>query len=141
MLFSATIEDGKLSIENKVRYQELLSMARNGEYVVEIKRKVKKRSQKASDSLHLYLEWYAEEAEKAGLTVGLLTDKAEVPWSKEVAKELWRAIQIQVVGKKSTTKITGEELNKIHDIMNMIMTDMGGPYVPFPSIEQLYANS
>jgi hypothetical protein len=138
MLVHATIANGVLSIVNPVRYKELLSTMRDDEYTVEIKRLQKTRSEQANRALHLYLTQFAEAAEQAGLTVGIFYDNARVPWSPSVAKELWRTVQKQMVDKKSTRQLTSQDIDRIYDVMNLIMTEAGGPHIPFPSIEQLY---
>lgn len=140
-MFDATITNGKLSMNSGPRYEALMENTPDGEYVVEIKRKRKKRTDQQNRALHLYFNKYAEEAAQAGLTVGLFYSEAKVPWSPEVVKEMWRTIQKHLFGITSTTQITTNEMNDIYDVMNQIMVSMGGPHIPFPSIEELYATS
>ena len=49
-----------------------------------------------------------------------------------VIKEIWRAIQLQQVGKKSTTQLTTNDIDLIYDVMNKFLSENFELSIPFP---------
>lgn len=62
----------------------------------------------------------------------------DIPWSPYNVKEfLWRPVQEAQLGKKSTTQLTTDEIDKIYDVINKAIGERTGVHVPFPSIERM----
>ncbi len=98
-----------------------------------------KRTSKQNDSLHLYFELLAEALNSAGLDVrAVLKPDVEIPWSKVMVKELlWRPIQKIYLNKKSTTRLTKDEVNKVWRILDKHLNEKFSVLVDFPSLETL----
>ncbi len=101
-------------------------------YEVELKN-MDMRSNTQNRSLHLYFSLLAAELNKGGLTVEK-TIKVDTAWTGESIKELiWKPIQNAVLNKKSTTKLTKDEVSKVYDTLNYALSTKYGLYVAFPS--------
>ena len=102
----------------------------------------KQRSQLQNNSLHLWCDWVAKEANERGFDVRTfvneISKRAEIPWTGAVVKELiWRPTQIAYTNKESTTKATTTEYPAICDIINKAMGEGMGLYVPWPCKENM----
>lgn len=100
------------------------------------------RTKKQNDSLHLYFEHLAQTLNDAGLDVrATLKPEIDIPWSKVLIKELlWRPIQKIYLKKKSTTRLTKDEVSQVYKILDTHLRQKFGVMVDFPSIESLIEN-
>lgn len=100
---------------------------------------MKTRSIKQNRALHLMFRQLADALTDAGFDIRkTLKSDFEIMWTAYSVKELlWRPVQKAVCGKKSTTEITTEEINKIFDVITKGIGEKTGVYIPFPSIEEL----
>lgn len=58
---------------------------------------------------------------------------AEIPWSRDTAKEyLWRSIQKAWLKKDSTTELTTAEVSEVYNILSRHLAKTQGIDVPFP---------
>ena len=63
----------------------------------------------------------------------------DIPWTDYNVKEfLWRPVQEAQLGKKSTTQLTTDEIDKVFEVINKAVGERTGVHVPFPSIETMY---
>ena len=95
----------------------------------------KQLTRATQNALHLYFEQVADELNTRGITQLMLLEKVvtiEVPNSKESIKDLWKAIQVRYIGKKSTTSLTSAEIDKIYDALNKALGERLECHVPFP---------
>lgn len=94
----------------------------------------KQRSELQNNAMHLYCEQLAEALNDAGYDfMQVMNTEADIPWSKESAKEfLWRPIQKSITGKTSTTRPTRDEYPKIYDALNNHLATKFGVGVPWP---------
>lgn len=105
------------------------------EFVVEVKKDTKIRTAKQNSALHLYFSMLANELNDAGYDMRkLIRDEIDIPWSGSSIKEyLWKPIQKVMLKKKTTTKLTTEEIDKIYDVINKHVSERTGVSIPFPS--------
>jgi len=98
-----------------------------------------KRTIQQNKALHLFYAHLAEELNNAGLDMRkTLKPEIDIPWSPQTIKEyLWRPIQIAQLGKRSTTDLNTDEIDKIFDTINRHLGEKFGLNVEFPSIESL----
>jgi hypothetical protein len=87
--------------------------------------------------MHTWFSLIADTLNEAGLDqrIVLQAYKLDVPWSAEVIKEtMWRRVQTAMYGKRSTTKLTTDEVTKIYDVINKFLGDNFKVHIPFPSV-------
>ena len=105
--------------------------------VYEIKSKKKDtRTALQNNALHKYFSMVAESLNLSGQYI-LKVIKIDLPWTKESVKELlWKSVQEQMLGKRSTTKLTKDEVTKVYDVLNRALGERCGVSVEFPSREE-----
>jgi predicted GTPase len=111
----------------------------NWTYLDKVKiRKAKQRTPDQNDSLHLFCTQVADALNDSGYDVQeVIKHQMDVPWNMFLVKELiWRRPQEKYLGKKSTTKLSVNEVTKIYDIVNRYLSRFG-IHVPFPSEEEM----
>ena len=101
-----------------------------------------KRTLTQNNSLHKWCELIANAYTEKGFTVEevLKNFKMELYWTKESVKELIiRTAIIRMFGKRSTTELlkSGEEIEKLVDVVTKFNAQMEIDYIPWPSIEEL----
>ena len=95
------------------------------------------RTLNQNSAMHLYFSHIAMMLNDNNITVEM-TLKPDTQWSPNGIKEMmWRPVQKAVTGKASTTKLTTKELTEIYDIINKVLSQKFGIYIPFPSIDEL----
>lgn len=97
------------------------------------------RTKKQNDSLHLYFQQLSETLNEAGLDVrAVMKPEMDIPWSGVMVKELlWRPIQKIYLNKKSTTRLTSDEVSQVYKILDRHLAEKFGVLVEFPSLETL----
>jgi len=101
-----------------------------------------KRTNLQNDSLHLYFALLSEAFNDAGYTIkdviqiinmGLL-------WTPISVKEaLWRPLQVNMLGKQSTTQLNTVDITTICEPLRIVLNDRLKIDIPFPSTEQTVA--
>lgn len=64
-------------------------------------------------------------------------DAYQCPTSPQFVKETWRAMQVAITGKTSTTDLTRAEVDQVYDVFNKFWSELTGEHFAFPSIEAL----
>jgi len=65
----------------------------------------------------------------------LSKEEHELPWTMQSVKDtLWRPLQIHITNKESTTKLNKDEIDKVYEVFNSVLSRYG-VHVPFPSSE------
>jgi len=83
------------------------------------------RTPTQNKALHLYFELLAHELNEQGLELSKMI-RADIPWTKNRVKEmLWKDVQEEFLGKKSTTELTTREVNEVYDIINRAVSEQG----------------
>lgn len=100
---------------------------------------MEQRTIRQNSALHLYFSQLAETLNNAGLDINVILKKdVEILWSPVLVKELlWRPIQKIYLNKKSTTRLTKDEVNKVWKILDKHLSEKFGVLVDFPSLESL----
>lgn len=134
------ISGGKIIPSDPNRFKQELSQYEGKEASITIEKWTKKRTDAQNRALHLYFTLLAESLNLAGYDMRkVIRPDVEISWSPISVKEyLWRPIQKEILGKKSTTQLTTEEIDKIYDQINRIIGERTGVYVNFPNIEDLF---
>jgi len=137
----ATIKDGKLIPSDISRFKQDMSSFEGKEVGITIEKWKKFRSNQQNRALHLYFNILAEELNLHGLDMKSFL-KVEINWSGLMVKELlWKPLQKIHLGEKSTTKLKTEDINKVYDILNRVISERskGNVQVAFPSVEELFS--
>lgn len=135
--FLGKVEDGKLTINNRGRFDRWLQTLK-GEVRIIVEKVRSKRSDRQNRALHLWFELIALALNDAGYTVQLiLKEKVDLDFDKEKVKELlWRPAQKAILGKKSTTELKKQEdIDKVFDHLNRHLGEKFQIHIPFPTIE------
>lgn len=104
--------------------------------MIKIKRG-KQRTSIQNNSLHKYCELVASNLNAHGFDMHkTLSHDIEVPWTKELVKELiWKPVQKSQIAKESTTEAERQDYSKIYDIINRYLINRFEIYVPWPSAD------
>lgn len=99
----------------------------------------KKRTEAQNNAMHLWFTQLADALNLAGWDMKKVI-RVDIPWSPYSIKEnLWRPLQNAMFGKDSTTQLTTDEVTKIYEVINREIGNRTGVTIPFPSIEELFA--
>lgn len=105
--------------------------------VQSVRKATETRTSRQNRALHLYFRLLADELNLSGKDMKHVIRTA-ISWSPYAVKQyLWLPLQKARLGKKSTTELTTDEIDKIYDEINRIIGERTGVSVPFPSIESL----
>lgn len=99
----------------------------------------KQRTLLQNKSIHLFCDKLATELNGKGMYMQLvLKPTYELRWdTKSVKEHLFKPILEALYKKDSTTKLTTDEVSKVHhQLMTMLVEKYPIDYVDFPSIEQ-----
>ena len=87
-------------------------------------------------AMHKYFTMVANALNASGQYIPLVI-KVETLWTFERVKELlWRPVQKKMLGKKTTTKLTKEEVSQVYEVLNRALGERCGISVEFPSREE-----
>ncbi|MBD3282081.1 MAG: hypothetical protein GF387_00490 [Candidatus Portnoybacteria bacterium] len=136
--FLGEVKNGKIEIYDKNTFAITLSELEDKEITLEIQKHKKQRTKRQNNALHLYFELLARELNESGQDMRqVLKESVDIEWTADNVKNyLWRPIQKSILGKKSTTKLKTDDINKVYEPLNRFLGEKTGVYVPFPSIEE-----
>lgn len=137
--FQATIDKGELILKNPINFKKYLLNFEGKQIDVIIKPHRKTRTDKQNRALHLYFTQLAEALNDSGWDMRkLLKKEIDIPWTALTVKnDLWREIQKPLIGVKSTTELKSNEIDKVYDVLNKLIGERTGVFIPFPCIEEL----
>jgi len=140
--FIGIIKDNKIDFYNKNDVKILLNRLKDKEVIITIEKKINRRTLKQNNALHLFFQLLSDELNASGLDMKeVLKKDIEISWTLENIKEyLWRPIQIALLKKKSTTKLTTDEIDKVYNTLNKHLGEKFGLHIPFPSEEDIILN-
>jgi hypothetical protein len=135
--FQATIKDGEIIYTPQLK--KYLSNFDGKQIDIIIKLHRKTRTDKQNAALHLYFTQLSEALNDAGFDMKkLLKQEIDIPWDTINAKEyLWLPIQKELLKKKSTTQLKSNEIDKVYEVLNRMIGERTGIFIPFPNIEEL----
>lgn len=141
--FIGKVKDNKVDFYTKNDVKILLNKLEDKEVIVTIEKKTNKRTLRQNNALHLFFQLLANELNNSGLDMrNVLKKDIDISWTLENVKEyLWRPVQVALLKKKSTTKLTTDEIDKVYDMLNRHLGQKFGlPCIPFPSEEDMILN-
>lgn len=108
-----------------------------GELVeVEVKKTSSKKARTIlqNSALHLYCKMLADDLNDAGFDMRrTLKPEAEMPWNMQNVKDyLWRPIQIALIEKESTAKLTTKEVGEIYQTLSRHLSQKFGVTTGWP---------
>lgn len=120
--------------DNVLQFQQMPETFKDGIYEVEITN-IDLRSQAQNRSLWLWMAQIANILNRNNVPVEQVI-KADIVWSKDLIKELfWDRVMLSMFGKKTSTKLTKEEIDPIVHTLSSAFGSRGVTLPPFPSIE------
>ena len=112
--------------------KKLAQFADGAVYEVDIKN-MDIRTLQQNRALHKYFTILAGVLNASGQYLPKVI-RVDTTWTPERVKELlWRPVQEQMLGKRSTTKLTKEEVSQVYDVLNRALGERCGVSVEFPS--------
>lgn len=125
--------NGTLIAADEEALKVIASIPDHGDIDLVVSRK--QRTNRQSNSLHLYLEMLSDALNDAGFDMKkVLKQDAEIPWNKDLAKEyLWKPLQLAILGVESTTKPDTTGYSKVYDVLNRHIAEKFGVRVLWPS--------
>ena len=116
----------------------LLSQAVSvGEHVIEIRKRVKRRSISQNSALHLWFTMLSEVLNDAGYSQrGLMAQMKlnfDIPITEHFLKEIFKKIVFAMHGKDSTAKLTTKEIQEVYLGMDARLRELTGCGVEWPS--------
>lgn len=93
------------------------------------------RTSSQNRAAHKYFGLVAEALNDAGLSIQqTLKSNVDVPWTPVSVKEiLFRSVMRAMFLKDSTTELTTAEVNKVYEVMDRHLSQLGLDSIPFPS--------
>lgn len=107
--------------------------------IIDIVKKSKYRTLTQNAALHLMFEQLAQELNSKGLDQRkVLSERIEIPWSKDSVKDfLWRPVQDSMFKTTSTTDLKSNEIDEVFKILQRHLNQKLNIGIEFPSIETL----
>lgn len=104
---------------------------------IKIVRRAKQRTDQQRKAIEVYCRDLATSLNDAGLdqraVLSEMREGVEIPWGQESVKDtLWRRIQVAILGKESTTKLSTDEVSRVYDVLNRWTGQTFGVSVQFP---------
>ena len=100
----------------------------------------KPRTLSQNKSLHKLFTDVSSHCVSVGLDQKTVVNKLEsysCPTSPAFVKETWRAMQIAITGKESTTELTSTEINQVYDVFSKFWSELTGEQFTFPSYDAM----
>jgi hypothetical protein len=100
----------------------------------------KQRTTQQNRALYLYFNLVSEEAKNTGVTFTEFIRKRpqlDMMWTPERVKEIWKTAQYHLFNQTSTTELSSTQIDQVYDVVNKVLGEIMGIYIPFPSIETL----
>ena len=136
-LLAGRIMSGRLNIDNKTQFAEILSKMEGSDVIITITRKDKSRTLTQNAAIHLLFRLIANAMNEAGLDIQkVLAETADIPITADAIKEyMWKPIQKDLTRKSSTANLTTSEVNMIYEVLNRYTAENFGIHIPFPSYD------
>lgn len=98
----------------------------------------KQRTKQQQKAIEVFCKELARELNNRGLdqkkVMEAIQEGVELPWRQESVKEdIWRNMQILLLGKESTTELNPSEVSRVYDVINRFLVDRFSFSMQFPS--------
>lgn len=128
-------EYGQLVPYSKADKETLDTLSDGAVYEVDIKN-MDIRTLQQNRALHKYFAILASVLNNSGQEITKVI-KVDTPWSETSVKELlWRPVMMQQLNKRSTAKLTKDEVSQVYDTLNRALSMRCGVSVEFPNREE-----
>ena len=126
----------KINTETK---QEAIDNIKKSFKTNSIRQLIDRRTSQQNRALHLYFTLLSVALNDSGFDMKkTIARDIDIMWTPYNVKEyLWKPLQKEMVGEKSTAKLKKDELDKVYDVLNKVIGERTGEFVPFPSLEYL----
>ena len=93
------------------------------------------RTHKQNNALHVYCRQLAQALNEGGFDMKkTLKQETDIPWTGELVKQyLWKPVQEALTGKDSTSAASGEDYDKVHQVLSKHLSEKLNVYLPFPT--------
>ena len=101
----------------------------------------KPRTLSQNKSLHKLFTDVSSHCVSVGLDQKTVVNKLEsysCPTSPAFVKSVWKAIQLSITGKESTTELTSKEVDEVYEVFSKFWSEITGEYFKFPNITNLF---
>jgi hypothetical protein len=61
----------------------------------------------------------------------------QCPVTPQFVKETWRAMQVAMIGKTSTTELLTSEVDQVYEVFGKFWSELTGNAFPFPALAQM----
>jgi hypothetical protein len=126
----------KLKTKSKAEAIEKIKKAFN---TTSIKCLEKRRTTQQNRALHLFFTLLATELNQSGYDMKkLFREEIDIPWnSYNIKNFLWRPMQKAITGKRSSTQLSRQDIDRIYEPLMKTIGERTGIYVPWPDIKNL----
>jgi len=142
IIHKATIQDGGIVPSDLERFRGGLSQLEGKEVSITIEKWQKTRSIRQNNSLWLWFSLLAQDLNLKGYDMRkIIRPSVDIEWTKDsLCDYLFKPLMNTMFNKKSTTKLTNEEINILYDNLNRIIIERtkGEVSVPFPNLDEMF---
>ena len=127
-----------IKVKTDTKYEAIEKIKKSFD-IVSIKCLEERRTSQQNRALHLYFTLLSVAMNDAGFDMKkTIARDIDIMWTPYNVKEyLWKPLQKEMTGEKSTAKLKKDEIDKIYDVLNKVIGERTGEFVPFPSLEYL----
>ena len=115
---------------------DVLNELEGDQWEVTIKKKKRTRTPTQNNTIHRYFEMLSEALNDAGWYqmqfMEAMATGAQIPWTPEAIKELWRKVQIPLTNVESTARLTRVQVNEVYELFSANVANISGVNVDFP---------
>ena len=141
MITKAKIVNGKIEIDYTQELDALVLFNEGDSLVLDIEFENDSRTLRQNNAMHLYFRLLADEFVSKGIGMKAFI-RTEIDFTPDAIKNhLWKPLQEMIVGKKKTSQLTTDEVNKVYKQLDKIILERTGGEVnvPFPSVESMHS--
>ena len=139
MILELVCRNGLIQCSDEKTQAEIDKVPFGGVIHVEYKKPTNTRTGQQRKAIEVYCKELASALNEAGypLTKFPFSEGVEIMWNQmRIKEELWRPVQIAMLNKESTTKLSTKEVNEVYEILSKKVSEATGVYLRFPSLHQ-----
>ncbi len=124
------------SIYSKQEALDVLNELEGDDWEITIKKRKRTRTPTQNKTIHKYFELLADALNDAGWYqmqfMQAMKTGAQIPWTPEAIKELWRKVQLPLTNVESTARLTTAQVNDVYELFSANVANVSGVSVDFP---------